>query len=234
MQNECLVCNSKVEYLSKDESMTCVLCNKVESSNIRCVNGHYVCNECHMKGINVIYSKLMDESSKNPIEILEKLMKESFCHMHGPEHHVLVGASLLTAYKNVGGDINLKESLKEMIKRASKVPGGICGYWGSCGAAISAGIFVSIITNSTPLTTKAFSQSNMMTSKALANIATNGGPRCCKRDSYIAISTAIDYIYEEFNIQLEKKDIICEYSNINKQCIHENCPFYSSNTKSDK
>ena len=151
--------------------------------------------------------------------------------MHGQEHHVLVGASLLTAYKNVGGDIDLNESIKEMIKRASKVPGGICGYWGSCGAAISAGIFVSIITNSTPLTTKAFSQSNMMTSKALANIAINGGPRCCKRDSYIAISTAIDYIYEEFNIQMERKDINCEYSNINKQCVHENCPFYSLNTK---
>ena len=71
----------------------------------------------------------------------------------------------------------------------------------------------------------------MMTSKALANIAINGGPRCCKRDSYIAISTAIDYIYEEFNIQMERKDINCEYSNINEQCVHENCPFYSLNTK---
>jgi hypothetical protein len=28
------------------------------------------------------------------------LMAMPFCHMHGPEHHVMVGAALLTAYHN--------------------------------------------------------------------------------------------------------------------------------------
>ncbi|MCQ2563482.1 MAG: DUF5714 domain-containing protein [Mogibacterium sp.] len=26
-------------------------------------------------------------------------MSMPFCHMHGPEHHVMVGSALLTAYK---------------------------------------------------------------------------------------------------------------------------------------
>ena len=226
MINECLICNAKVEYLTEDEPMTCFVCKKQESANIRCINGHYVCNECHMDGINVIYSKLLNETSKNPIEILNKLMKESFCHMHGPEHHVLVGASLLTAYKNAGGDINLKESLNEMIKRGKKVPGGFCGYYGSCGAAVSTGIFISIITNSTPLATKAFSKCNMMTSKALYEVASHGGPRCCKRDSFLSINAAIDYVSHEFDVHMEKNEIKCEYSSLNKECIKDKCPFY--------
>jgi hypothetical protein len=226
MKNECIICNSPVEYLSNDEYMKCFICNKKQYSKMRCVNGHYVCDECHMNGINSIYGILLKEKSKNPIEILEKLMNESFCHMHGPEHHVLVGASLLTAYKNAGGDINLEESLKELIKRASKVPGGFCGYYGACGACVSTGIFMSVITNSTPLATEAFSHSNMMTSLALQEVATHGGPRCCKRDAYLSINAAIDYVSNQFDIQMEKKDIHCSYSSLNKECIGNNCPFY--------
>lgn len=55
-------------------------------------------------------------------------MDASFCHMHGPEHHVMVGAALLTAYKNAGGAINLRESVMEMLNRGKAVPGGTCGF----------------------------------------------------------------------------------------------------------
>ena len=56
----------------------------------RCIKGHYVCDECHTKGMDVILNLCMLEDSKNPIEIFEKIIKEPFCHMHGPEHHVIV------------------------------------------------------------------------------------------------------------------------------------------------
>ena len=57
----------------------------------------------------------------------------------------MVGAALLTAYKNAGGAINLRESVMEMLNRGKAVPGGTCGFWGACGAGISAGMFVSIL-----------------------------------------------------------------------------------------
>lgn len=43
-------------------------------------------------------------------------MAAPFCHMHGPEHHVMVGSALLTAYKNAGGDIDLEKDLIEIQK----------------------------------------------------------------------------------------------------------------------
>lgn len=76
--------------------------------------------------------------------------------MHGPEHHVMVGSALLTAYKNAGGEIDLVKALSEMQARGKKVPGGACGFWGACGAGVSAGMFVSIVTGSTPLTNEAW------------------------------------------------------------------------------
>ena len=102
MQEECIVCKAPLIYLEQDEWMECELCHKKELSKTRCQNGHYVCNDCHTKGLDTILSLCIDETSRNPIEIVRKMMDAPFCHMHGPEHHVMVGAALLTAYKNAG------------------------------------------------------------------------------------------------------------------------------------
>lgn len=73
---------------------------------------------------------------------------------------------------------------------------------------------------------KIWGLANKMTSKALDAIGSIGGPRCCKRDSYMAIISAIDYVAENFNIQMEKPVIKCIHSDKNNQCIKERCPFH--------
>ena len=225
MNEECLICNELLEYLKTDTLMKCAICQKEELSKTRCINGHYVCNECHMEGLDSIISTCMKESSKDPISIIEKIMLMPFCHMHGPEHHVMVGAALLTAYKNAGGDIDLHDALLEMISRGKSVPGGACGFWGACGAGISAGIFVAIISKSTPLTNEPFSLAHKMTSTALGKIGEIGGPRCCKRDSFLSILCAIDFVNAQFGISMEKPEIVCKFSQQNNQCIGIRCPF---------
>lgn len=225
MKEECLICEAPLVYLESDKIMVCTVCHKKENSKTRCVNGHYVCNECHTKGMDVIIGFCMSETSKSPVWIVKQLMEQSFCHMHGPEHHVMVGVALLTAYKNAGGDIELHQALIEMMNRGKSVPGGACGFWGACGAGISTGMFVSIISNSTPLTVEPFALSHLMTSKALEQIGMAGGPRCCKRDSFLSILAAIDFVQQHFQISMEKTEIVCGYSAQNNQCIGKQCPF---------
>jgi hypothetical protein len=118
---ECLLCKAPLKYLVRDKLMECSVCRKIEMSKTRCVNGHYVCDECHSKGMEIIIPICLAQKHKNPIMILEKLMDAPFCHMHGPEHHVLVGASLLTAYANSGGEINLQESLDSVYTSYAKI-----------------------------------------------------------------------------------------------------------------
>ena len=226
MNNECLICKAKLEYLSEDEVMECAICHKKEASKTRCAQGHYVCSECHTKGADSIFGLCLSETSRDPIEILEKMMSMPFCHMHGPEHHIMVGSALLTAYKNAGGEIDLHKALHEMYNRGKAVPGGACGFWGACGAGVSAGQFVAIATNSTPLAVNPWGLSNQMTAKALESIGKNGGPRCCKRDSYLSILSAIDFVAENFNIRMDKTTPICSRSHLNNQCIGKACPFF--------
>ena len=229
MNEECLICKAPLEYLEKAVEMECEICHKKELSQTRCVNGHYVCNECHTQGLDAVIGLCLEEKSKDPVAIIEKMMEMPFCHMHGPEHHVMVGAALLTAYKNAGGDIDLRDALNEIMERGSSVPGGACGFWGACGAGISSGMFISIISGSTPLKNEPFALSHKMTSASLAKIGEIGGPRCCKRDSFLSILTAIDFVKEHFGVEMEKPEVICSWSSHNNQCIGKRCPFSKAN-----
>lgn len=108
------------------------------------------------------------------------------------------------------------------------VPGGACGTHGTCGAAVGTGIFVSLITRSTPLKKQEWSLANQMTAESLMTIARHGGPRCCKRDSWPATRTAITFLRERFGMSLPAEESLrCEFSDINRECLQEECPFYA-------
>ena len=74
MKEECIICKAPLIYLEKDEMMECVLCHKKELSKTRCEQGHYVCNECHTKGMDAIIEICLSETSKNPVEIIKRMM----------------------------------------------------------------------------------------------------------------------------------------------------------------
>ena len=229
MNEECLICGAPLEYLQEAVPMECRLCGKKVLSTARCIKGHYVCDECHSEGLDALISLCLNEKSKDPIAIMDKLMSQPFCHMHGPEHHVMVGAALLTAYRNAGGDVDLEPRLLAMLQRGRQVPGGACGFWGACGAGISSGIFVSLISGASPLATEAWGLSNLMTAKSLEAIGKIGGPRCCKRDSYLAILSAVAFVREHFGVEMETHDIVCTRCADNNQCIGKRCPFNPAN-----
>ena len=85
---------------------------------------------------------------------------------------------------------------------------------------------MSILTKANPLATESWKLSNLMTSRALGRIGENGGPRCCKRDSYLAILEAAAFTKEQFGIEMELNEVVCTRAHLNNQCRKENCIFY--------
>ncbi|MBE6919642.1 MAG: SAM-dependent methyltransferase [Ruminococcaceae bacterium] len=222
----CLICGAPLEYLAHDEVMTCALCGKQEPSKTRCTAGHYVCNDCHTQGMDAMTALCLAYEGRDPMPLLLQLMDQPWCHMHGPEHHVMVGAALLTAYRNAGGDLDLPAALTEMLRRGRQVPGGACGFWGACGAGVSAGMFVSIATAATPLSAESWGLANTMTSRALGAIGAVGGPRCCKRDSFLAVQAAAEFCREKLGVAMDCSTPTCPHSRRNAQCLEANCPFH--------
>lgn len=179
-----------------------------------------------------IIEACIQEKSKNPVDIFCRIAQREFIRMHGPEHHVLDGAALLTAYVNAGGDLDLEAGLKEMMKRGLQMPGATCGMWGVCGAVSSMGAALSIIDGTGPLSRDASWGKHMeFTSDALRGLGQVGGPRCCKRDAFLSFRKAADYINENYNIDLELGKIQCIFSEQNEQCIKERCPFHKKEKK---
>lgn len=226
----CMICGQELVYNEEDKEVKCIYCKDTYSSNVSCSEGHYVCDTCHSKdSIDLIYSYCLKTDQTNPLEMSIELMKSENINMHGPEHHFLVPAIIVSSYYN---KIDQKEEKKEKLdlvkERASKIPGGICGNYGSCGAGVGTGLAMSVITEATPLTEGSWGLANEMTGHALISMGKTGGPRCCKRNTFTGLVEASRFIEERLDVELydhQDDKIICEFKKYNKQCIGKRCPF---------
>jgi hypothetical protein len=226
----CLICGRDLLYTEKPRDLACAVCGEVQSTMAACEVGHFVCDRCHsLEALDLIEQFCITTALEDPHAIACILMRYPAVRMHGPEHHFLVPASLIAAYCNHQGEPGRKGALlKQARARAGMVRGGSCGTHGTCGAAVGTGIFVSLITGSTPLKKQEWSLANQMTARSLMAIARHGGPRCCKRDSWLAISAAVTFLSERFGVTLPVEEAArCEFSDINRECLLEACPFYA-------
>ncbi len=224
----CLICGESLVYTQEEKQTTCSVCGKRFMSNVMCEQGHFVCDECHQSdAYDYIERYCLNSNETDPGVLINSMMKSPMIKMHGPEHHFMVPAVLLTAYYNKTNQHKiLHEKLKTARKRSSVILGGFCGFYGSCGAGIGTGIFLSIIQNATPLSGDEWKYGNMLTANSLTQIAQHGGPRCCKRDSFVAIQETVKFLKEHFNAELPLSSIQCGFSELNKECKLAACPFF--------
>lgn len=195
-----------------------------------------------MAGINMeklmpLYEKIeetcvevyRDAAPVTAFALMEKLMDIPGMPMHCPPHHYMMPALLLTLMaKEKGAEEDLyMEQLQEAKDRALNVLGGFCGWYGNCGAAVGVGIFMSVYTNCNPHAEAHWADCNRATAKALMDIASVDGPRCCKRNSFFALASALGTIKEVLGVELEKPETItCKYFEKNPDCKKEACPFF--------
>ena len=174
-----------------------------------------------------IIAACLQTASRDPLEIFEQTARQDFVRMHGPEHHILDGACLLTAYSNAGGRIELEPALRQLMAEGLRMPGAMCGLWGVCGAVSSVGAALVIIEQTGPLTADGSWESHMeYTSSALKALSQIGGPRCCKRDGFTALLTAADYVSRRYRIQLTVHPVTCSFYPQNAQCLGSKCPYH--------
>ncbi|OFX21383.1 MAG: hypothetical protein A2V77_07925 [Anaeromyxobacter sp. RBG_16_69_14] len=224
----CLVCGEELIYLAVAELVRCAHCDVAASSAARCPAGHYICDGCHSGSAkDVIESVCAATEEQDPIAIARALMRHPALELHGPEHHFLVPAALLAAFSNVRSEGDRRAGrVAEARRRSEPIAGGFCGLQGACGAGIGAGTFVAIVTGSSPLRGAERGLANRMTAEALAIIGATNGPRCCKRDSSLAILAAARFAREHLGVYLPVLSQPCQFSERNRQCAGEACPFH--------
>jgi len=228
-QENCGVCGSSLIYGTEEAARICTYCGKKFNALIYCPEGHYICDSCHSsKSLDILLEVLSSTDSTNPIELLEIIMSHPSIPMHGPEHHAIVPAILVTVVKNAGYPVP-ENALEKAISRGKNVPGGWCGFYGACGTGIGVGIAVSVLTEATPLTGETRALANEATAFTLKGML-DGQPRCCKRASRKALELATEFFETQMNIRLDSSEKIqCRYMSRNNECIYDVCNYFEKN-----
>jgi hypothetical protein len=243
----CLVCGAPLEYFAAPRALPCAVCGAGRGADAACTAGHYVCDACHAGTANDwIERRAAATLDTDPVRLANDIMHSPLVAMHGPEHHFLVPAALLASYHNaraaaagaaasrtvgaVAGEADPAAARAAAVAkargRAEIVPGGFCGLQGVCGAAVGAGIFASVATGATPLSRAEWGLANELSAEVLGAIAGLGGPRCCKRDVYVALGTARRFAAARLGVAMgDDRPIVCEFAALNRECALTPCPY---------
>jgi 7,8-dihydro-6-hydroxymethylpterin dimethyltransferase len=226
-QSGCMCCGGELHYFTEPQAMTCHFCGQTLPADGCCSAGHFVCNDCHQEnGLAVIKAICTSTQEKDLIALLTLIRSHPAIPMHGPEHHAMIPGILLACYRNCGGQISSKEILTA-ISRGSDVPGGVCGFWGACGAAIGIGIGVATIFAATPLTAGPRQLAQEFSGRILLALAGRKGGRCCQRETYVALSETARLSQEMLSLPLRAEaEIHCDQYLRNKECIRKQCPLW--------
>ncbi|MGB9771383.1 MAG: DUF5714 domain-containing protein [Candidatus Kapaibacteriota bacterium] len=228
-ENVCLVCGNDIIPLSQPAELVCSFCGKSSIATEVCIENHFVCDECsHLDAKQIVKAICLKSDKTDPIDLAKEIMASPAIRMHGPEHHFITPAVLLTAMANLMGEKqNLSQNIELAENLAIKVAPTCSWHLGTCGAALGASIFVMIWRKLDPAKSSSWDEGNIIVANSLKRIAQLGSPRCCKRDTYIAIEETIAYLREKYNIDLPVSEAKCDFSLRNRSCKREDCIYFN-------
>lgn len=162
-----------------------------------------------------------------PAAMLEEALNQGDrAPVHGVWHHALVGEILLISLRNAGYAV-ADELIDEVIDRGRQIPGGACGFLGTCGALASAASAYAILVGSTPVASERREKLIEFSAKLWARLAEIGGSRCCKKSSYAALEVARDE-FAELGLGLPEEEFEhrCPFFAANQTCDGKDCVYF--------
>ncbi len=226
----CILCGEIANKPDHEFKTRCDVCGKYARAALICNGNHAICENC----VNIpteifIQNACLQYEGTDPMVLLVDIMNSPKVRMHGPEHHYIVPATLLTCVANYEGKRDeLEEKLQQLVLRVRDESPSSCTFRaGVCGAAIGTGIFLSMYLGRDASIDDEWSQTNKIVADSLSNVLDTPGPRCCKRDSYLSVIASANFLRDRFAIDLPLSVGKCTFSARNKSCGHEECNFYS-------
>jgi hypothetical protein len=225
---DCMVCGAPVEYRKEESPLACTFCGQVLPANARCGQGHFVCDNCHLRDAYAVLEHCCRTSTETDmIALLQQIRQHPAIPRHGPEHHPLVAGVILTAYRNLGGEVT-PEMLASGLSRGRAIPGGACGFLGTCGAVTGAGIAFSLILGADPLKARERRQVQAVTQALLQEVAAYEAARCCQRESWLVLQKAAQLSVELLPIPLAAAaPLACRQAAGNPDCLGPACPLWA-------
>lgn len=226
-QSDCLVCGAPLVYLEAETPARCHYCQTDLAANALCERGHFVCDACHTTDALAAIEQVCQTTRETDlIALLETIRHHPALPRHGPEHHFLVPAIILTAYRNLGGEVT-PEMFRTALARGQAVSGGACAFWGVCGAAAGVGIAFGVLLQANPLKPKERRQVQEAVRAVLAEITSWEAARCCQRESWLALRRAAEVSRTLLPLPLKAEaPLVCRQSGPRPDCLQSRCPLW--------
>jgi MoaA/NifB/PqqE/SkfB family radical SAM enzyme/SAM-dependent methyltransferase len=223
----CMVCGEPLEYLPVAVAQRCHFCGRELSASARCAAGHFVCDVCHTEDAAAAIRAICGVSRESDmVALMRHIRQHPALSIHGPEHHVLVPAVVVTAARNAGLPVD-ERHLDTAIARGKTIAGGACAFMGACGAALGVGTGFSVILGINPYQGENRQTVQQLVGRALARIAALPAARCCQRDCWLALQEAAASSEALLGVQLlANKPLVCAQETLNKECLHADCPLW--------
>lgn len=224
---DCMLCGKPLIYFPEDRPEVCVFCGNKLLANAACEDGHFVCDSCHGNDVvNIVKHVCTHTDAVDMIDLINQLRRHPAFSIHGPEHHFAVPGVITATYKNLGGDLNEKDIITA-IERGRSVPGGACGFWGTCGAAVGVGIAFGIILKSNPLSPGPRQIVQKVSEAIISRLNRTEAARCCQREVWTALKTAAELSKTYLPVTLKADgDVQCRQQGKNRECIQTDCPYF--------
>ncbi|MFO7750967.1 MAG: DUF5714 domain-containing protein, partial [Desulfobacteraceae bacterium] len=230
---DCMVCGSELHYFTTERSMVCAQCGQEKSANAMCQNGHFICDACHSKdAVAVVTDLCLNSKETDMICLVNRIRNHPMIPLHGPEHHFIVPGAIVAAYRNLGGDVG-DDQIRSAIERGRAIPGGSCGFWGGCGAALGVGIGFGLILESNPVKAGPRRAVQQLTGEVIQTLAEVEAARCCQRESWTALTVASKMSKTLLPIAMPVAvDLVCTQAGRNRECPKKACPYFQPATMS--
>jgi len=222
----CVVCGRALEYTEEPSDARCHYCGRELRTRARCTIGHFVCDQCHGGDyLQFVRSFAAQCELTDPVEVFLRMRAAFPFPMHGPEHHALVPAAFLIAYRSCGGEVS-PSAFENALSEGAKLPGGTCAYWGGCAAALGIGMAYSAILKASPVKSRGRQVAQTIVTRVLQRLSGFRAARCCRRESLIALQLAAECSSEFLPTTVPTGyPATCDQASWNRECIRELCPF---------
>lgn len=229
---KCPVCGAEMIQGYIPEETKCDICGNPTVANYYCPNGHHLCNNCGYKMMYDTFKNIcLNTNSKNPIEILEKIMDIDGMPLLGCKQNLACALAVYTAYKNNGGRVDdFEKGLDKIKDRISKLQVSMCMLGGFCGIPVAMGCAwqaVSLESKNIKVVTETANTLTGHCMSKLMNPNNEGSHNCCVKNSIICVIEATRFLGNNFWIDMDlPSSMKCKYSSINPRCNGNKCSFF--------
>jgi hypothetical protein len=233
----CMLCGEPLQYLQAGEEMTCTSCGRKWQGHVKCPKGHVLCDTCHGKEARkIIEAAVLSETSRDPTEIVERMMAHPSLPMLSCDHAYIAAGALLAALRNspYGGTLGEKDVREVFGRIDQQARGGYCGLTGVCGIAPAVGAVFSHFLGAhcgTDREQRIVMDAVTRVSRAITDLT---GPSCCKAYVRAAIGVGAEVFSGTLgiNFPLRNASPVCTDAERHPHgCREGKCPYYRRPSK---